>query len=122
MSIRRALDLSETATVRTSDGRLLRMRLVVGWERPTTNWLDEAATSGGGSAFEFALIGAALLRDGARALAYRLQNRRDWWLVKQVDDEPQAILHRDRSSAIERAERELQAAVAAGGRYLPYGG
>lgn len=122
VTIRRALDWSDAATVRTYDGRVLRMRLVIGWEKPRTDWLHDAATAGGGSIFELALIGAGLLRESVWALRYRLQKRRDWWLVKQVDDdEPVAVLHPDRGSATDEAERELQAAVAAGGRYLPYG-
>ena len=122
VTIRRALDLSEAATVRTADGRLLRMRLMVGWESPTTNWLDEAAASGRGSVIESALAGAGIVRDAVRALRYRFQRRQDWWLVRDLDNEaPLARLHPDRASATQQAEHELQAAVAAGGRYLPYG-
>lgn len=99
------------------------MRLVIGWESPTTDWLHEAATSGGSSPLDFAVLGVAFLRDGARALRYRFRKRRDWWIVKQVDDdEPLATLHPDRAIAAKIAERELQDVVVAGGRYLPYGG
>ena len=120
VTIRRALDWSQAATVRTSDGRLLRLRIVVGWDSPTASWLDEA--SGGGSILDLALIAVALTRDGIRALRYRLRGRRDWCLIKQVDDDnPVVAVHPDRTRATDEAEQELQAAVRAGGRYLPYG-
>lgn len=121
MSVRRALELSQQASVRTPEGQVLHLRLAVGWERPEPGLLDQLEHSGVGLVELVVLLGTGA-RDAVRARRYRRAGRTDWWTLRVLDDgEPEATRHPDRAAAVAAAERELLEAVGRGGRYLPYG-
>jgi hypothetical protein len=119
--IRRALELSREATVQTVGGAYLHVRLVPGWDDPVPGTLETLTDSAGG--FLGVLTGAVeLAREAHRRRKYRKDKRTDWWLVSRVgNDEPAVVRVADLETAEDAAERMLHAAIAAGGRYAPYG-
>ncbi len=120
--VRRALELSREATVKTAAGTYLRVRLVPGWDDPVPGDLERFATEAGGTLPGVVLGLVELARESRRRRGYRRSKRTDWWLVSQLGDEEPAVLRvDDLARAEDAAERMLHAAIAAGGRYAPYG-
>lgn len=121
MTLRRALEFSEAASVRTAEGPVLQVRLMVGWDRPEPTLLDHLSDCGVGLVELFASL-AGLGRDSVRALRYRRAGRTDWWTVRTLDQaDPEHTRHADKAAALAAAERDLLDAIARGGTYLPYG-